>query len=219
MNLETRMRQSIKKRSGALILRSDVAALGSPTQVSHVLDLLIKKEVLTRLGRGLYLKKASADTPATPQPTMSLTTIIREAVRKLGLTLHSDIPAESSTTTTHADILIEVENPRVDRKMHINGKVIHLRSYRKPKTNIDDAIELALPTTGIADYVAALAKKYQVNYASNQMDEWAKAVTILAGDEVNPDKTEDLIVALKRAGKLSQKEVALLTINHLRERN
>lgn len=36
------------------------------------------------------------------------------------------------------------------------------------------------------------------------MDQWADAVTRLAGDEVVNDTVEDLLVALKRAGKNHQ---------------
>lgn len=49
------------------------------------------------------------------------------------------------------------------------------------------------------------------------MDQWADAVTRLAGDEVVNDTVEDLLVALKRAGKITKQEVAILSVNYLRE--
>ena len=49
------------------------------------------------------------------------------------------------------------------------------------------------------------------------MDQWADAVTRLAGDEVIQDTIEDLLVALKRAGKISQQDVGMLSINYFRE--
>jgi len=44
----------------------------------------------------------------------------------------------------------------------------------------------------------------------------ATAVTKLAGDEVKSDPTDDLLVALTRAGKLSPREMTKLVIAHHR---
>ena len=50
------------------------------------------------------------------------------------------------------------------------------------------------------------------------MDCWADAVTRLAGNNVSTDDTQDLLVALKRAGKLSANEMSSLLVNYLREK-
>ncbi len=70
----------------------------------------------------------------------------------------------------------------------------------------------------VARFVQELARRYKVVYTPNAMDQWAETVTRLAGDDVRADSTEDLLIALKRAGKISTTDVAALTINHLRER-
>jgi len=67
-----------------------------------------------------------------------------------------------------------------------------------------------------AIYVRQLAKREGIVFAPTFADFWAKAVTKLAGDEVKSDKTDDLLVALTRAGKLSPRDMTRLVIAHHR---
>lgn len=67
-----------------------------------------------------------------------------------------------------------------------------------------------------ANYVRQLAKREGVVFAPTFADHWAKAVTQLAGDDIKSDKTDDLLVALTRAGKLSPRDMAKLVIAHHR---
>lgn len=76
---------------------------------------------------------------------------------------------------------------------------------------------LQIPTKGIRQFVARLARKHHISYARTTGDEWAETVTRLAGDEVRSDDTANLLVALKRAKKLTDREMASLLIHHQRE--
>ncbi|CAN7412866.1 hypothetical protein LJR289_002544 [Pseudoduganella sp. LjRoot289] len=76
-----------------------------------------------------------------------------------------------------------------------------------------------IPTEGVSQFVANLARESRVTYTRSDVDEWAEDVTRLAGDEVQSDATGDLLVALKRARKLTDREMAALLINHLREKH
>ena len=67
-----------------------------------------------------------------------------------------------------------------------------------------------------AIYVRQLAKSEGIVFAPIFADIWATAVTQLAGDEVKSDLTDDLLVALARAGKLSPREMTKLVIAHHR---
>lgn len=218
MKLEDRMRQSIKRRSGTVVLRSDVAALGSRTQVTHVLDALLHKGELLRLATGIYVKakRECAEGPVRPQG--SFETIIRETADKLGLVLHGIRPPCASEEAGKVVILVETETPRISRKLVIDGKLVHFRTYRQKRQDGTLSLPLPIPTTGVARFVQDLAHQYKVIYTFHPMDQWAETVTRLAGDDVRSDDTEDLLIALKRAGKISTKDVATLTINYLRER-
>ncbi|MCU4582642.1 type IV toxin-antitoxin system AbiEi family antitoxin domain-containing protein [Acinetobacter gyllenbergii] len=219
MKLEVRMRQSINRRSGVVVSRSDVAPLGSPTQVTHALNLLLEKGELVRLSHGVYAKaKKLADNNIKVEGSFEL--IIREAAEKLRLVLHQQDLDFTHENTSVDGIIIETETPRVKRKLVIHGKTVWFRSYhhKSPiKKNIFPLVK-SPPTQGVAMYVLELARYHKVSYSYNMMDQWANAVTCLAGDEVKHDSIEDLLVALKRAGKISKKDVAVLAINYLRER-
>ena len=78
-------------------------------------------------------------------------------------------------------------------------------------------IESRIPTESVSQFVARLARQNPIHYVRATGDEWAEVVTRLAGDEVQSDPTGDLLVALKRAHKLTDREMTLLLVNHLRE--
>ncbi|WP_272667676.1 hypothetical protein [Providencia sp. PROV117] len=217
MKLETRMRQSIQHRRGVVLTRSDLAPLGSTTQVTHALGVLVDNGELLRLSQGVYAKAKRVGNDVKAQG--SLDVIIREVANKLGFQLSSKNLSFENLNISQSEIIVEVDAPRVKRKLIINGKIICFRSCsRKPDTkNITFKLAKIPPTKGGARYVAELARYYKISYCYNAMDQWADAVTRLAGDEVVHDTVEDLLVALKRAGKITKQEVAMLSVNYLRE--
>jgi hypothetical protein len=73
-------------------------------------------------------------------------------------------------------------------------------------------------SVSVRQYVVDLARQHRVSYTRTFADEWAEAATRLAGDDVQSDETADLLVALKRAHKVTDSEMTVLLVNHLRER-
>lgn len=71
--------------------------------------------------------------------------------------------------------------------------------------------------TSIARFVRAMARSCHVRFQPTHMDRWAVTVTRLAGDEVASDSTDDLLVALTRAGKLTTRDMSRLVAAHRRE--
>ncbi len=68
-----------------------------------------------------------------------------------------------------------------------------------------------------ADTIRDLAKRHDVRYHSTPVDRWAAQVTRLAGDDVDLDEIELLLIALQRAGRLSRPDALRLQVNYLRE--
>lgn len=217
MKLETRMRQSIQHRRGVVLTRSDLAPLGSKTQVTHALSVLVNNGELLRLSRGIYAKAQRMGNNVKAQGSLDI--IIREVATKLGFQLRQKDLCFEKVNASQDEIIVEVDAPRVKRKLNINGKIICFRSYSRKSATKNTAFKLAKtpPTKEVARYVAELADYYKISYCYNTMDQWADAVTRLAGDEVVNDTVEDLLVALKRAGKITKQEVAILSVNYLRE--
>lgn len=71
--------------------------------------------------------------------------------------------------------------------------------------------------TSIARFVCELARSKRISFRETYMDRWAQTVTRLSGDEVDSDATDDLLVALTRAGKLSARDMSRLVAAHHRE--
>ena len=68
-----------------------------------------------------------------------------------------------------------------------------------------------------ATRIRNLAQKYEVAYVRTQSDALANHITRLAGDQVELDEVERLLIALQRAGHLSRAEVVRLQASYLRE--
>ena len=68
-----------------------------------------------------------------------------------------------------------------------------------------------------ATRIRKLAQKYHVAYVRTQRDTLAHHFTRLAGDHVELDEIEQLLIALQRAGHLSRTEAVRLQANYLRE--
>lgn len=115
----------------------------------------------------------------------------------------------------------ETDTLRTNRALSFNGLEVLLRSSRPTPKIKPETLESSdtVPTKNVGSFVIALAKHHNVSYAYNSMDQFADSVTALAGDDVQHDRIEDLLVALKRAGKLSMQQVARLSVNYLRERH
>lgn len=106
--------------------------------------------------------------------------------------------------------------------MSVDGKIAGASLGEPTQQSSTAKRESASPaSTGIitdtACYVNILAEQQGVIYRSTFCDFWASAVTRLAGDEIMPDATDDLLVALTRNGSLCPDELVRLVIKHHRE--
>lgn len=60
-----------------------------------------------------------------------------------------------------------------------------------------------IPMTGLSAYIADLAKRHDVVYVKTGSSALAQVITRLAGDDGNPDETEKLVIALRRANVIN----------------
>lgn len=75
-----------------------------------------------------------------------------------------------------------------------------------------------IPTTGLVEFIADLARKHGVSYVRTGVDDLADAITRLSDDEVVPDDTENLIVSLKRANVIDSLTMVSILGNYLDEK-
>ena len=158
--------------------------------------------------------------------------------RRNGLLLRSDIGSFGSPSQVSAALHSLVESgsiARLDRGIYAKpatlaqlGKEALLANaslrvknarnqliYRTKRTKRTRRAKRShLMTT--AQYVRNLALE---GFSFNPIyaDRWANAVTNLAGDDVQSDSTDDLLVALTRSGKITPKVMVELVIKHHRD--
>jgi len=65
--------------------------------------------------------------------------------------------------------------------------------------------------------IRKMARDHQVAYVGTERDTLAHHITRLAGDDVELDEVEQLLVALQRSGHLSRAEMIQLQASYLRE--
>lgn len=213
MKLADRMRQSIRRRSGHVVLRADLAPLGSASQVSEALKTLQRDGELLRLGAGIYAKARRDESTHEVKPVVDVETLGREVALKLKARV-----AESA----EGMLVLDTGDRRVSRKLALGQRAVKYVNSRNRRAFTafrrkpwDTA---TLPTTDVGNYVRWLAGFHGVRYVPTAADQWAETVTRLAGDEVRSGPVQDLLVALKRAGKLTKDDMARLLVNYLRER-
>jgi hypothetical protein len=71
--------------------------------------------------------------------------------------------------------------------------------------------------TATAARIRKMAQEYHVAYVGTQSDALAHHITRLAGDDVQLDEIEQLLVALQRSGRITRVEMVQLQANYLRE--
>lgn len=212
MKLEDRMRLSIRRRAGQVMLRAELAGLGSASQVSCALKALQRDGELVRLGSGVYAKAHRDPETGEVQSLADVETLVREVADKLKLAVDPKVVVSSG----HA-LVLDTGHRRVSRKLALCGHDVTYVNDRTRPSETRNGSHLEIPTRGVAQFVRALARKYQVRYTRTQTDRWAETVTRLAGDEVRSGPVQDLLIALKRAGKLSTDDMTALLVNYLRE--
>jgi len=207
MKIESRILSSIKQRAGAVILRRDVTGMGSPSQVSASLKALQTKGIIVRVSAGVFVKSSIDSGVGTSTLTASAGEIASEVFQKLGIDMQVEGDADRLTLNTGVR--------RIRRRLSIGGKAV---VYAAQGKNRPVGLLHPIPKIDVSRFVKNLARKHHIVYSRTAGDDWAETVTRLAGDEVHSDSTGNLLVALTRAKKLTDREMSALLINHLREK-
>lgn len=75
-----------------------------------------------------------------------------------------------------------------------------------------------IPAKNVAQYIADLARQHGISGKRTPDDALAEVITRLADDEVVNDATEDILVALKRAGVIDGSTMVSLLGKYLDEK-
>ena len=133
MTLEHRVRRSIAMRSGVVVLRSELAPLGSAAQIGRVLARLIKSGKLVRVSKGAFAKTRINKFTGLPTPAGSLEQISSELFKKLGIETHpcalvaeynSGVSTQIPATTT-----VNTGRRRISRKITVGPRTLSYENH------------------------------------------------------------------------------------------
>ena len=74
-------------------------------------------------------------------------------------------------------------------------------------------------TSDTAAAIRALAERHKIAYVETATDILGHHITRLAGDDVELDETQELLIALERAGSISGRDAVRLHVAYLNEIN
>jgi hypothetical protein len=140
MKIEDRIRRSIQQRAGNVVLRSDFAAMGSPSQISEALKALQAKQVIVRVGTGVYAKTRKSSVTGAIVPAGSLETLAPEVFQKLGVLVTAGAAAQAynagQTTQLPGAFVAYTGKRRIRRSISVGGrKVIYENDYGRAKAS------------------------------------------------------------------------------------
>lgn len=140
MKLQERMLRSIKQRAGNVVIRAELAGMGSASQVTAALKALQDKGMLVRIGTGVYAKTRKSSVTGAVIPAGSLETLASEALKKLGITVTvgSAAAAYNSDKTTQlpGTFVANTGRRRISRKIAVGGrKVVYENDYDRAEAN------------------------------------------------------------------------------------
>lgn len=128
MKLEDRVTRSIARRKGAVVLRSELSALGSPAQLSRVLSNLVKTKRLVRVGVGIYAKTRLNKFTRELAPATTFEQIAAEVFRKLEIDVaHGQLARQyNAGKTTQVPMLAVVDTGRrrITRRISLGSRFI-----------------------------------------------------------------------------------------------
>lgn len=126
MKLKSRVQRSIARRQSVVVLRAELAPLGSAAQLSRVLAKLVSDGALVRVSRGVYAKTKLNRFTGKLAPAAPFEAIAAETLRKLGIevtpgTLAADYNAGRTTQIPMAPV-VHTGRRRITRKIQVGSK-------------------------------------------------------------------------------------------------
>ncbi|MCV0441299.1 MAG: hypothetical protein K5880_22115 [Hydrogenophaga sp.] len=215
-----KLQHSIRSRDGAVVLRRDLSHLGGASQLTAALAMLVDRGDLVRVSPGVYAK-TKAGAAGRRELAAEPANVVAEALKKLGKVKGVNVVPRSDK---EVQVIVNPSGSRIFRQWSLGGTQVGLRraepsSSEKLRDLAKQSLVLpkVLPTTNVAAFVADLANKAGVKAARTKLDEFAEAVTRMAGDDVRLDDVEQTLVALKERNVVNGRQMGTLMLNHMRE--
>ncbi len=132
--LEKRVLERISRKKGVVFVRADFKDFGGYDQVGRALKNLVRKEKIVKIGYGLYAKTKTSSVSGKQILAMSLPSLGREAVERLGVKVVLSKMEEEYNNGRSTQIptgrVIGVEG-RISRKIGYQGIYVSFERHTK----------------------------------------------------------------------------------------
>ena len=184
--------------------------------MSEALKSLMAEGKLVRLGSGIFAK-AHRDSNGAVQADAGPEALAREVFEKLGVRVRIvEVGREGGIPL----LMLDAGSHRITRKLQLQGSALTFKGNKvKPRTVRFEVSQdvTRLPTLEVRQFIDRLAKAHGVDHKRSGLDDFAEAVTRLAGDETMLDQTSRLLVELKKRNIINNQQLARLVTNYLAE--
>lgn len=128
LSIKDRMIRSIALRKGEVLLRADFDFMGSASQVSRALKLVVSAGKLVRLGYGTYAKAEPSPLSGKPIPRQPLEALAWEAMQRLGVNMNlgkalTDY-ATGDTNQIPMRVTFNTGDRRISRKLVVGNRSV-----------------------------------------------------------------------------------------------
>jgi predicted transcriptional regulator of viral defense system len=126
MKIEESVVSAVKRSKSDIILRSEVAEMGSASQISKALKSLQVKGILVRIGMGVYARTRKSSVTGAIIPAGSLETLATETLKKMGISVSAGRAAREynsgMTTQLPGSFVANTGKRRISRKLTVGGR-------------------------------------------------------------------------------------------------
>ena len=127
---ESKMQYRIKRSAGSVFVISDFLDITDRDQVARVLRILIKKEVIIKLGAGVFARTKVSQITGKPIPEKDLRTLAIGAMKKLGVKVRQTkmerFYQQGASLQVPTGLLLGV-NKRVNRVLGYNEQYVSFK--------------------------------------------------------------------------------------------
>lgn len=130
-SLEAKIQYRIKRSKRSVFMISDFSDLSDPNQIGRVFRTLVKKQLVVKIGHGVFAKAKISSVTQKVIPVKDLPALGIEVVKKLGLktvqTEYEKAYQEGRSTQVPTGRVIGVKG-RISRKIGFNDRYIIYQS-------------------------------------------------------------------------------------------
>ena len=136
--LEKRIQYRIRRKKDSVFILSDFEDLSDKDQIGRVLRKLLAKNIIVKVGQGLYARAKISKATNNPIPEKDIRSIAIEALNKMNVkVVQSEYDLNyntKETTQVPTGRLISIKG-RVSRKIDFNGNYVKYARAHKQRNN------------------------------------------------------------------------------------